>query len=81
MHKEIPPRRVFSVFAREIVSENREADLGVLGLFNQDKMDLIVFTSYPFSLGKKDRAQPRTRRTSGISPAAPMPMSSKTLQA
>lgn len=42
---------VFCVFAREMVSENREADLEVLRLFNSEKMDLLVFTSYPYALG------------------------------
>lgn len=37
---------VFCVFAREIVSENREADLSVLGMFDEDRMDLLAFTSY-----------------------------------
>jgi len=46
-----PETQVFCVFAREIVSENREANLEVIGLFNPDKMDLLVFTSYPYSLG------------------------------
>jgi len=49
-----PETKVFCVFAREIVSENREANLEVLRLFNQDKMDLLVFTSYPYALGKTD---------------------------
>lgn len=47
-----PETNVFCVFAREIVSENREADLEVLRLFNPDKVDLLVFTSYPYALGK-----------------------------
>lgn len=42
---------VFCVFAREMVSENREADLEVLRLFNSEKMDLLVFASYPYALG------------------------------
>jgi len=45
-----PETKVFCVFAREIVSENREADLEVLRLFNPDKMDLLVFTSYPYAV-------------------------------
>lgn len=49
-----PETKVFCVFAREIVSENREADLKVLRLFDQNKMDLLVFTSYPYALGKTD---------------------------
>jgi len=47
-----PETKVFCVFAREIVSENREADLEVLRLFNPNKLDLLVFTSYPYVLGK-----------------------------
>jgi len=37
---------VFCVFAREIVSEYREADLSVLSMFDAAKMDLLAFTSY-----------------------------------
>lgn len=49
--KELSPRtQVFCTFSREIVSENREADLDVLTMFDPDKLDLLVFTSYPFSL-------------------------------
>ncbi len=47
-----PETKVFVVFAREIVSENREADLEVLRLFDASKLDLLVFTSYPYSLGR-----------------------------
>jgi len=51
--KKISPETiVFVVFAREIVSENREANLEVLRLFNPEKIDLLVFTSYPYALGK-----------------------------
>ena len=45
-----PDTNVFCVFSREIVSENREADLDVLNLFDPNKLDLLVFTSYPFAL-------------------------------
>jgi hypothetical protein len=49
--KELSPQtNVFCTFAREIVPENREADLSVLSLFNQSKMDLLVFTSYPYAV-------------------------------
>lgn len=49
--KEISPEtKVFCTFAREIVSENREADLTILSMFNPEKMDLLVFTSYPFAV-------------------------------
>ena len=49
-----PETKVFCVFAREIVSQNREANLEVIRLFNPNKMDLLIFTSYPYALGKKD---------------------------
>ncbi len=45
-----PQTKVFCTFAREIVSENREADLEVLSMFNPDKVDLLVFTSYPYAV-------------------------------
>jgi hypothetical protein len=45
-----PQTNVFCTFAREIVPENREADLSVLSMFNQSKMDLLVFTSYPYAV-------------------------------
>lgn len=45
-----PETKVFCVFAREIVSEYREADLDVLGMFNPATMDLLVFTSYPYAV-------------------------------
>lgn len=49
--KELSPEtKVFCIFAREIVSENREANLDVLNLFNHSKLDLLVFTSYPYSV-------------------------------
>jgi Tol biopolymer transport system component len=49
--KQISPKtKVFCVFSREIVDENREADLSVLNLFNPDKLDLLVFTSYPYAI-------------------------------
>ncbi|MBS7620185.1 hypothetical protein KEJ21_06030 [Candidatus Bathyarchaeota archaeon] len=47
--KELSPEtRVFCTFAREIVSENREANLDVLSMFNPDKVDLLILTSYPY---------------------------------
>ncbi len=49
--KKIEPKtKVFCVFSREIVNENREADLDVLSLFNENKLDLLLFTTYPFAL-------------------------------
>ncbi|MBN1539105.1 MAG: tandem-95 repeat protein [Candidatus Thermoplasmatota archaeon] len=50
-----PQTRVFCTFSREIVSENREADMSVLGLFDPDKLDLVVLTSYPFSVSGINR--------------------------
>lgn len=49
-----PETQVFCVFAREIVSKLCEADLDVLKLFDIDKLDILVFTSYPSSV-RKDR--------------------------
>ena len=49
--KELSPETVvFCTFAREIVSENREADLRVLSLFDPARMDLLAFTSYPYAV-------------------------------
>jgi len=49
--KRLSPRtQVFCVFAREVVSEHREANLDVLRMFNPKKMDLLVFTSYPYAV-------------------------------
>jgi hypothetical protein len=46
-----PETQVFCVFAREIVAENREADLAsVFAMFDPAKLDVVAFTSYPFSL-------------------------------
>ncbi len=49
-----PATKVYCTFSREIVAENREADLSVLTLFNSSKLDLLVLTSYPFSLAGVD---------------------------
>ena len=50
--KELSPgTRVFCTFSREIVSENREADMGFLTLFDPGKLDLLALTSYPHSVG------------------------------
>ena len=49
--KELSPEtKVFCTFAREIVSENREANLDILRMFNPDKMDILVLTSYPHAV-------------------------------
>lgn len=45
-----PQTYVFCTFARENVPQNREANLSVLSLFNANKLDLLVFTSYPSAL-------------------------------
>jgi len=45
-----PETVVFCVFAREIVSEGRKADMSVLGLFKPSTLDAVVFTSYPFAV-------------------------------
>ncbi len=45
-----PGTRVFCTFAREIVSENREADLNIIRMFNPNKMDLLLLTSYPYAV-------------------------------
>jgi len=47
-----PDTIVFCVFSREIVDELREADLGVLAMFDPARLDLLVFTSYPHSVRK-----------------------------
>ncbi len=53
--KSLSPRtKVYCTFSREIVSENREANLSILSLFNSSKLDLLVLTSYPFSLAGVD---------------------------
>jgi hypothetical protein len=41
---------VFCTFSREIVSENREAEMSVLDLFDPEKLDMLVLTSYPHSV-------------------------------
>lgn len=49
--KELSPQTiVFCTFAREMVSENHEADLRVLKMFNPDKLDILVLTSYPHAV-------------------------------
>ncbi len=45
-----PEVKVFCTFSREIVSENREANLEVLSMFDARKMDVLVFTSYPYAV-------------------------------
>lgn len=55
IHAISPETVVFCIFAREIVSENRPADLQVLQMFDPDKLDLLVFTSYPYALQNINR--------------------------
>ncbi|TET38473.1 MAG: hypothetical protein E3J72_03010 [Planctomycetota bacterium] len=46
-----PDTQVFCTFAREIVDNNSEADvLTVLNMFNSDKMDMVMLTTYPYAL-------------------------------
>jgi hypothetical protein len=45
-----PHTTVFCIFAREIVDENRQADMDVLKLFDPARLDMVAFTSYPFSV-------------------------------
>lgn len=47
-----PDTLVFCTFAREVVDELRQADTGVLGMFDSEKMDILVLTSYPYSVRK-----------------------------
>jgi hypothetical protein len=54
--KELSPETmVFPVFSREIVGEYREADLTVLEMFDPDKIDILVFTTYAFAVGSINR--------------------------
>jgi hypothetical protein len=49
--KQLSPQTfVFCTFAREVVSEHRLADLSVLSFFDKARMDVLVFTSYPFAV-------------------------------
>jgi hypothetical protein len=75
--KALSPRTfVFCTFAREVVPENREADLGVLSLFNASKMDLLVFTSYPSAVrgvkGPSDLPDDYYSRALAFMPGKPM---------
>ncbi|MFO8050521.1 MAG: tandem-95 repeat protein [Thermoplasmatota archaeon] len=51
-----PDTRVFCTFSREIVKDNREANLSILEHFDPDRMDVLVFTSYPFAVSGINRA-------------------------
>jgi hypothetical protein len=50
-----PQIKLFCTFAREIVAEYREADLSVLNLFDTNRLDLLVFTSYPHAVQSINR--------------------------
>ncbi|MGQ9787955.1 MAG: hypothetical protein ACUVQM_01375 [Candidatus Hadarchaeaceae archaeon] len=50
-----PLTRVFCTFAREMVNELREADLNVLAMFPQEKIDILVITSYPYAVQNINR--------------------------
>ncbi|MCW4012177.1 MAG: hypothetical protein NWF07_04200, partial [Candidatus Bathyarchaeota archaeon] len=52
-----PETKVFCTFSREIVNENREADLSILQEFNPDKIDILVLTSYPYCLPGVNRPE------------------------
>jgi hypothetical protein len=45
-----PETTVFCIFAREVVDRNRQADMEVLKLFDPARLDMVAFTSYPFSV-------------------------------
>jgi hypothetical protein len=45
-----PGTLVFCTFAREIVAENRAADMTVLRRFDPAKLDILVLTSYPYAV-------------------------------
>ncbi len=46
-----PDTLVFCTFSREIVAERRTADLAAaLALFDPDKLDVVVLTSYPWAV-------------------------------
>lgn len=45
-----PETNIFCVFSREIVSENREANLDVLSMFQLNTIDILMFTTYPYAL-------------------------------
>ncbi|MEO0114848.1 MAG: hypothetical protein ABIK93_05180 [candidate division WOR-3 bacterium] len=54
--KEISPQtNVFCTFAREIVTEYRTANLDILNIFPTNKLDILVFTSYPYAVSGINR--------------------------
>jgi hypothetical protein len=48
----------FCTFSREIVDELRQADMNVIDLFDQSKLDILMLTSYPYSVRKDDTGNP-----------------------
>ncbi|MFO8110204.1 MAG: hypothetical protein R6U17_06785 [Thermoplasmata archaeon] len=49
--KEVSPEtKVFCVFAREIVSENIGANFDFISMFDRNKLDMLMITSYPHSV-------------------------------
>jgi len=52
-----PQTKVYCIFAREIVDENREADLEVLKMFDPAKMDLLVLTTYPYAVSNINKTE------------------------
>jgi hypothetical protein len=54
--KELSPETiVFCTFSREIVSQNREADMSIIDFFDLEKLDILVLTSYPHSVAGINR--------------------------
>ena len=45
-----PKTQVCCVFSREIVNQQKEADLSVLSLFDTEKLDVLLFTTYPIAV-------------------------------
>jgi hypothetical protein len=45
-----PDTVVFCTFSREIVSKNKEANMSFLKMFDPDRLDLLVLTTYPYSV-------------------------------
>ena len=45
-----PQTTFFCISSREIVDQNRQADMSVLRMLDPPKLDVVVFTSYPFAV-------------------------------
>lgn len=50
-----PDTKVCCVFAREIVDENREANMSALSMFDAHKLDMLLMTSYPYAVAGLNR--------------------------